>query len=250
MKNNNRRSITGRGIARASGLDVLTSFYNYTGEYINFGNAFAYASQLNSDTDHATTSATPITDSLINSPASVKNRWYRFHTSGSPYVAVSAPLSTGGYFIFTGQKTGSAVSLSGMYQRLSGLIPNNDYQVSVQNAISSGSGTLFIQTYVNTTGVNAVNYRLASSNSIAFPITNNSTGISKTTFTAQSPSDIIVIYFTTTETSSTTVAVTDISIEEKQEYLIPIYANDFNGNAHKVLRQQENLNAVVDETND
>ena len=58
----------------------------------------------------------------------------------------------------------------------------------------------------------------------------------ESTFTAQSSNDIILIYATTTETSTTALTITNISIQEKQEYLSPVYATDMWGNAHKVLR--------------
>ena len=45
------------------------------------------------------------------------------------------------------------------------------------------------------------------------------------------------MYFTTDETSSVTAQTQDISIKEKQEYLVPIYATDKFGNDHKVLRR-------------
>ncbi len=229
---NRKQQITKAGIARISGLDVFSSIINYTGEYLNFGNAFPYQTQLGSDTDHATTSTTPIPDALVNNPPSVLNRWYRFHSSGSPYVAVNAPASASGFFIYYGQKTGSAISYSGMYQRLSGLIKNNKYQISVQSAISTGTGTLYIETWIYYVD----GYVRNSQMSVSFPVSNNSVGITTSEFTAAGSNDIIVIYFTTTSASSTNVAITDISIKEKQEYLVPIAANDVWGNNHKVLR--------------
>ena len=40
-----------------------------------------------------------------------------------------------------------------------------------------------------------------------------------------------------TSTSSIVVPVASISIKEKQEYLVPVYATDKFGNDHKVLRR-------------
>ena len=65
-----------------------------------------------------------------------------------------------------------------------------------------------------------------STETITLPISNTSTGISTSTFTAQTANDVIQIYFTTTETSSVHGSITNISIKEKQEYLIPTYATD------------------------
>ena len=104
-----KKQISGRGIAQQSGLDVFSSITTYNGEYLNWGDASAYISQLGSDTDYATTAADPHTDALINSPASNIGRWYRYHTSGAPYTSVSAPTSSSGFFIFFGQVDGISI---------------------------------------------------------------------------------------------------------------------------------------------
>ncbi len=228
----NKKEISSRGIAQQSGLDVFSSITTYNGEYLNWGDASAYISQLGSDTDYATTAADPHTDALINSPASNIGRWYRYHTSGAPYTSVSAPTSSSGFFIFFGQKTGGLPSYSGVYQKLS-LIVGNEYQVEIQTAISADSGSIYVDTYKPSID----SYAQTSTTKIDYPITNTSTNIITTTFTAETANDIILIYFTTTDTSSVSVGVTNISIKEKQEYLVPVYATDNFGNDHKVLRR-------------
>jgi len=233
MKDN--KQISSRGIAQQSGLEVFSSITTYNGEYLNWGDASAYISQLGSDTDYATTAADPHTDALINSPASDIGRWYRYHTSGAPYTSVSAPTSTGGFFLFFGQKTGGLQSYSGIYQKLS-LIAGNEYQVEIQTAISTDSGSI----YVNTYSPSVDSFTQISSNRIDYPVSNTSTNIITSTFTAETANDIIQIYFTTTDTSSVSVAVTSMSIKEKQEYLVPVYATDKWGNDHKVLRRTTN----------
>ena len=227
-----RKEISSRGIAQQSGLDVFSSITTYNGEYLNFGDAFAYITQLASDTDYATTAADPHTDALINSPANDIGRWYRYHTSGAPYTSVSAPTSAAGFFIFSGQKTGGLQSYSGIYQKLS-LISGNEYQVEIKTAISASSGSIYVDTYrSNTDG-----YAQTSTNRIDYPVSNTSTNIITSTFTAETANDIIQIYFTTNDTSSVSVLITSMSIKEKQEYLVPVYATDKFGNDHKVLRR-------------
>ena len=227
-----RKEISSRGIAQQSGLDVFSSITTHNGEYLNFGDASAYITQLASDTDYATTAADPHTDALINSPANDIGRWYRYHTSGAPYTSVSAPTSAAGFFIFSGQKTGGLQSYSGIYQKLS-LISGNEYQVEIKTAISASSGSIYVDTYRPNTG----SYTQISTKRIDYPVSNTSTNIITSTFTAQTANDIIQIYFTTNETSSVNVAITSISIKEKQEYLVPVYATDKFGNDHKVLRR-------------
>ena len=234
----NSKEISSRGIAQKSGLEVFSSVTTYNGEYINWGNPFDYGTQLSTDTDYATTAADPHTDALINSPANDIGRWYRYHTSGAPYTLVSAPTSTTFSFVFYGQKTGGLPSYSGIYQKLS-LVRGEEYQINVQCIISTGSGTLYIKTYkpnINDT-LTSIEYTETSSTSITYPISNTSTGLITSTFTAETANDIIQIYFTTEETSSINVSISSISIKEKQEYLVPVYATDKWGNDHKVLRR-------------
>ena len=123
-------------------------------------------------------------------------------------------------------------SYSGIYQKLS-LISGNEYQVEIQTAISADSGSIYVYTY----RPNGDAYTQTSSNRIDYPVINTSTNIITSTFTAETANDIIQIYFTTTDTSSVSVGATSISIKEKQEYLVPVYATDKFGNDHKVLRR-------------
>ena len=227
-----RKEISSRGIAQQSGLDVFSSITTYNGEYLNWGDASAYISQLGSDTDYATTAADPHTDALINSPASDIGRWYRYHTSGSPYTLVPAPTSSSGFFIFSGKKHSGLQSYSGMYQKLS-LISGNEYQIEIQTAISADSGSIYVDTY----RPNGDDFTQTSTNRIDYPVSNTSTNIITSTFTAETANDIIQIYFTTDDSHSVSVAITSISIKEKQEYLVPVYATDMWGNDHKVLRR-------------
>ena len=233
MKDN--KQISSRGIAQQSGLDVFSSITTYNGEYLNWGDASAYVSQLGSDTDYATTAADPHTDALINSPASDIGRWYRYHTSGAPYTSVSAPTSSSGAFVFYGQKTGGLPSYSGMYQKLS-LIPSNEYQVEIQTVISADSGSITAAIYTPQES----DFVIIDKHTESSPFINTSTGIITLTFTAKTANDIIQIYFTTNDTSSVSISISNISIKEKQEYLVPVYATDKWGNDHKVLRRTTN----------
>jgi len=230
----NSKEISSRGVAQQSGLDVFSSVTTYNGEYLNWGNPSAYGTQLDSDTDYATTAADPHTDALINSPASDIGRWYRYHTSGAPYTSVLAPTSVSGFFTFNGQETGGLPSYSGIYQKLS-LIKGNEYQVEIQIAIDSEVGTFYIKTY----RPNGDEFTEISSNFVTYTsnVSNTSTSIITSTFTAKTANDIIQLYYTTDETSANKFAITNISIKEKQEYLVPVYATDKWGNDHKVLRR-------------
>lgn len=230
------QQITSGGIAQQSGLDIFSSIINYTGEFINWGNSFNYLDKLDSDTDYATVAADPQTDALINSPATVSNQWYRYHSSGSPYISIQAPISRNGFFVFAGKKLGSAISYSGMYQKLSGLTVGKEYEISIQTVINEGSGIIYVKTY----SPSGDSFIENSSSSISYPVYSSSIGIQKSTFTAVTGNDIILLYFNatieTSEGSESLGFITDISIKEEQEYLVPIYAQDIFGNDHKVLK--------------
>jgi hypothetical protein len=237
-----RQQITARGIAQQSGLDTLSSIINYTGEYVNFGNAFPYGGQLGSDTDYATTTATPHIRTLVGSPPSIINQWYRYYSSGALYTNAGSASSSAGFFRLGAITTGGLPSYCGMYQKLL-LTTGKEYKISIQTTTSLDIGTLYINTYTPSEG----SYILTSTKSKALPNTSGTLGLAESTFTAQSGNDIVLIYATTTETSSQVVLITTISIQEKQEYLTQVYATDMWGNAHKVLRVAADQTISTDE---
>lgn len=240
----NRQQTTPRGIAQQSGLDTFSSIINYTGEFVNWGYFFAYGSQLNSDTDYVSLDSEPQFESLQKSPPSVSNQWYRYHTAeGSSFTDTTAPTISSGIVAFNGRRVGDTLSYSGMYQKLSGLTVGKEYEISVQTAISASSAKMYIQTYSPTgVGSNAAgyNFNLDSSHSFTFPKSSSSTGIEKTTFTAKTVSDVILIYINATVATENNISVyiTGVSIKEQQSYLVPVYGTDIFGNAHNILRRQ------------
>lgn len=233
-----RKQITSKGIAQQSGLDVFSTISVYNGEYVNFGNAFAYGTQMGSQSEHGTTETNFVVDALTDQPPSSAGVWYRFKTTGSPFTSTTSPASASGYFIFPGQKSGGNNSYSGIYQKVSGLNIGYEYKLSIQSAISSSSGTMYVQTWYDTGIVNSPIWLKGLNGTITFPVSGTSTGISEFTFTAQTNNDVLVIYFSTEDTSSINVAITSVSIQERQDYLVPSYVNDRYGNAHKTLRKR------------
>lgn len=231
MKISNQQ-ITARGIAQQSGLDTLSSIINYTGEYVNFGDAFAYGSSLNIDTNYVTETSTPHIGALDGIPPNVINQWYRYYSDGVLYTNAGSATSGNGLFVLQAMTTGGLPSYCGMYQKLL-LTTGKEYKASIQTTSDSTDiGTLYINTYTPSSG----SYILNTSTTKTLPNTGGNLGLIESTFTAQSSNDIILIYATTAETSTTSLTISNISIQEKQEYLTPVYATDMWGNAHKVLR--------------
>ena len=238
------QQITARGIAQQSGLDTLSSIINYTGEYVNFGDAFAYGTSLGSDTNYATETATPHIGALDGNPPNVINQWYRYYSDGVLYTNAGSATSSSGLFILQAIMTGGLPSYCGMYQKLL-LTTGKEYKASIQTTSDSTNiGTLYINTYTPSSG----SYILNTSTSKTLPNTGGNLGLIESTFTAQSSNDIILIYATTAETSTTAITISNISIQEKQEYLTPVYATDMWGNAHKVLRIAADQIISTDET--
>ena len=225
------QQITSRGIAQQSGLDTFSSIINYTGEYVNFGDALPYGGKLGSDTDYATETATPHIGALDGNPPTIINQWYRYHSDGVLYTNAGSASSSAGFFRLLALTTGGLPSYCGMYQKLL-LTKDKEYKISIQTTTSTDIGTLYINTYTPSSG----SYILTSTTSKLLPNTSGALGLLESTFTASSGNDIILIYATTTESSSQLLLMSNISIQEKQEYLTPVYANDMWGNAHNVLR--------------
>ena len=230
-----RQQITARGIAQQSGLEIFNTVTTYNGEYVNWGDAFSYASQLTSDPDYTVDNASldPHVDALTEAPQTVSGQWMRYHTaSGSNYAVATAPTSGSGYYTFNGINAGSGdVSYSGMYQMMD-LIEGVEYEIELTTPINTGIGVMYINIYTPFEN----SYKLNTTTNISYPIIRNSVGRVKSLFTAANPKDVIVIYFTTLEMSAQNVTITNISVKEKEEYLMPIYAEDMWGNSHKVLR--------------
>jgi len=244
MKNISGQQITPNGIAQRSGLEIFNTVTTFNGEFINWGDPFSYVTQLGSDPDYTVnnTSTDPHIDALINAPQTSSGNWMRYHTAaGSKYAVAAPPVSIGDYYIFNGINAGSSVvSYSGMYQMMS-LTKGVDYQIEVITPINTGIGILYINVYTPTNfeDTNINSYELYSTANVNYPITRTSEDCVKSIFTARNSKDVIVIYFTTLETTSQNVAISKISVKEKQEYLTPIFATDMYGDAHKVLRRAE-----------
>ena len=240
MKNATQQQITPRGIAERSGLEIFNSVITFNGRYVNWGDAFSYGNQLVSDPDYTVDNDAldPHIDALTNAPQTEVGQWMRYHTAaGSNYASTTAPTSGSGYYNFNGQFNSPNSSYSGMYQMMS-LIEGVKYEIELTTPINTGTGVLYINVYTPATNQVTGNftYKLYSSSNISYPVIRTRIGNVKSTFTAFSSKDIIVIYFTTLETSAQTVTITSVSVKEKKEYLVPIYAEDIFGNSHKVLR--------------
>jgi len=237
----NRQQISGRGVAQESGLQVFRNITTYSGEYLNWGNADSYGTSLGSDADYTVdNSATdPHVDALTGSRATDVGQWLRYHTdSGSNYAAATAPTSGSGRFTFDGKQHSGNASYSGMYQMMS-LQEGEIYNIELLTPIDADAGALYINTYTPVESITIIGgtFKLTSTASISYPIIRSTIGLVTSEFTARNENDILLVYFTTLETSTTNVDVKNISVKLKEDFLIPIYSEDRSGNASSVLRR-------------
>ena len=236
----NRQQISGRGIAQQKGLEVFRSITTYGGEYLNWGNADSYGTQLGSDT--AAIVSGDVDDAqftaLTDSPPSTANQWFRYYTiTGTEHYVTTPPTSGSGFFTFNAASSAGKQSYSGIYQKLS-LETGSQYQIDITNTIDSDTGVLYVATYYArfNPSLNKVAYKQGSIASVTYPLTSASTCILSSTFTAASQEDIVVVYFTTSAASAA-VNITNITIREKEDFLVPVYSEDFFGHTQKVLRR-------------
>ena len=238
----NRQQISGRGLAQRSGLEVFRNITTYSGEYLNWGNADSYGTSLGSDTDYTVDNAAadPHIDALVNSRATDVGQWMRYHTAnGSNYEVATAPTSGSSRFTFNGKNAGvGVVSYSGMYQMMS-LQAGEIYKVELSTPIDANIGVLYINTYTPKAGetLDTSTFTLTSTVNISYPIIRSTIGLVTSEFTAVNENDILVVYFSTLETSSTDIKVKNISVKLKEDFLIPVYAEDRFGNSESVLRR-------------
>lgn len=231
----NKQQITSLGVPQQSGLETFSSIINYTGEYINYTVGLDPALLIASA--YSTTAVNPFTDSLLNNPPSVINAWYKFYTGGSPWATTTTPLSTSGLFIFYGNNTALLQSsYSGIYQKLS-LIEGDNYNIYIGRYGSildaSTTGTITIQVYTPQSG----DYVMIFENQVSVPMgASDSQTFDAGEFTAASANDIFLITFNSDYIGTSSAGIREISIKRKEEYLVPVYAQDIFGNAHQVLR--------------
>jgi len=236
------QEISSTGIPQRSGLYIFSSILNYTGEFLGQGQPLL-TSNIDSAVDHGTTAADPQLDSITNSYPSIKNVWYKYHTTGSPYTNIQAPSISGSFAQFKGHKSGGNLSFCGIYQQLSGLIVGKSYAIDITNPYQSISGTLTVKTYSKIVLEGIMYVTQNNSTSFSMPYAN---GNMQTNFTAVSQNDIVLIDYSTESTSAVIQNIYEIKISELQEYLVPVYTKDRWGNDHNILRRDSG-NTISDD---
>jgi hypothetical protein len=157
-------------------------------EFVVNGINFANLSTSSSYDTSATTLA--ITFSLIAQPA-VTNTWVRYRSTAAGTPAL--PTNTSNNVEFN---SGAFSSRSGIYQKLSNLIPGTNYTITI-NVSTTGTGSIHVGVYNISSIVTGQTFSAATST------------ITKT-FTANSATNTLVVSYL--NTVATNVTVSDISV--------------------------------------
>tara|TARA_R100000655_G_scaffold2195_3_gene9079 strand:+ start:8540 stop:9295 length:756 start_codon:yes stop_codon:yes gene_type:complete len=243
MPINYQQQISPQGTPNRKGLEIYKTDSIYSGEHLNWGNALALGTGLNVVIDAIVSgdSTDPIYTALASRPTTnyTTGHWNRFHTeTGTKNYVVAAPTSGSGYFTFNAASSGAKLSYAGIYQQLSTTV-GTEYEIQVTNTTGTDTATLYVNTYFQRYNIsqNEVGYKINTTANKTYPVTFEQDCILTSTFTAKTPNDFIMIYLTTTAASAS-INITNISIKEKTDILVPIYSEDRRGNAEKVLRRE------------
>jgi hypothetical protein len=221
--------INSEGQALQNGLDVFISIPVYAGELLSYGDSFLTLT-ITGAPDYASSTLSYDSEVISNAPATNPNVWYRYHTEGTSYPVALAPLSSTNMLSMQGVFS-ILSSHSGMYQKLSGLLIGNEYQVTINfhenNAVGSLSFSRFYYANENSTTAiqTAVTVYTLPTPQITF------------SFTAKSISDIVFFDFSTTSASSS-CSISSIKIQEKNNYQMIVVTELADGNMCKVLRRK------------
>ena len=190
------------------------TFNQYVVNGINF-------TGLNGTNLHNTTDIDPSGDSINNSPPAVLGNWYRYATTGGSWAAVPPPLLNGANVLMFSQPTAAH---SGIYQQLSGLAIGASYDVVI-NIATPAVGILTVKTYTGS---------VLQSNQ---PFSSNVAQIT-TTILANSTNNIFLLDY---ESTTGTVEIGDISIQESPTNPTNIYSDLNDGQVICDLYQEEDI---------
>jgi len=185
-------------------------------------------SQINSSTSYDATN-TPsnlgVKQAIVfqNTTGIIMNTWYRVRSNwtGSPAL----PLQSSGNLVLDSVSPGS---FCGVYQRLSNLVVGAVYNVTVDMTGSGGTALFYSQSFNGTT-LNPMN--------ISFVLT-ILTQVTYT-FTAQTPTDIIAFWLSSSSTSSLTI--TNISITASVIIPTQVFTDLVDGQVICDLYQEEDI---------
>tara|TARA_R110002020_G_scaffold33846_6_gene102783 strand:+ start:1547 stop:2260 length:714 start_codon:yes stop_codon:yes gene_type:complete len=230
--------INNEGQALQSGLDVFISIPVYEGQHLAYGDSFI-ASTLSSAPDYASSAVDYATEVIATAPATTANVWYKYHTESTSYPTITAPSTSINTLSMLGVFSAATSSHSGIYQKLSGLVTGNEYQVTVNFHEDSLAGSLSFSRFFYANQ----NYSTAIQTSVT--VHTLPTPQLTFSFVAESICDVVFFDYSTTEVSAG-CDISSIKIQEKNNYQIPV-VTVVSGSISKVLRRKGNDDIEDDE---
>ena len=232
------QQINSEGQSLRSGLDVFISIPTYDGEYLAYGDA-CLTSTLSSASDYASSTVDYATEVMANAPATNAQVWYKYHTESTSYPTITAPSTSTNMLSMLGVFSAAASSHSGIYQKLSGLVTGNEYQVTINFHKDSLGGSLSFSRFYY------ANENLATAIQTDVTVYTLPTPQITFSFTASSISDTVFFDYSTTEVSASS-NISSIKIQEKNDYQIPVITDLPRIGFAKVLRREYNESVPFD----
>tara|TARA_R100000664_G_scaffold30451_1_gene43019 strand:- start:5623 stop:6327 length:705 start_codon:yes stop_codon:yes gene_type:complete len=227
-----RRQISQRGLPNQSGLEIFSSIITFGGEFLSWAKVFSSAT-LSGATSYETSTSDPTLYAVNNSRPTTPETWYLYFTTG--LSAPSVPSVTDENARNSIQLTGNDSGNIGLYQQLSGLTVGTTYKFSVFFHKGSASGTITLEQFAYAGESDYSRILISETTVPAYECVLE--------FTAYSSNDVILIDFQCASGVTGAVDITQMSIKEKEEYLVPVVMTDSTGTAHNVLQRnlQDNL---------
>ena len=220
-----KKQISSQGIAQVQGLETLIAIPVMTGQFLNYNTSYTSGTLSGADDYTLTTSSDFVSVVLTNQPPTDTGEWYKYHTSGGGLGTSLAPLASTNLITFIGGTN----TICGIYQKLSNLTIGSEYLITVDfTSYSTSVGDFHVDVFY--TDENDALTQGATS-------TTTMTSVSRIelSFTAYTTNDIVVLSFKTASTAS--VSIYNVTVQRKDEYLVPTFETDEYGNLSKVLKR-------------
>ena len=231
MSNPTRRLVefNDNGVPLVAGGNTYSPVIVYGKEMLPYGNYFT-----SSTLSVANTTVIPVTTNSIFNEVISNNielmesgKWVVWYTAAGGYFpATASPTSLDNKINISYTNSG----YSGLCQKFNGLIVGANYSLVINFHKGTQVATLEISTYFNSlTGTPPTIVALSGGSKGVFelPSSFSSTGEIIFNFTAKSPNEILFLnFFSSNAAAGSVTEISSISLREKQEYQIPVVANE------------------------
>lgn len=239
------RQINDNGMPLVSGLDVFVPIITFGDERLSFNDSFTAGTIPR--TAVSTRLSAYATEAVAGAglPIFKNSNWFSYGTSGVAYTSIGAsiPSSDSNKIIISAVVSGeTGSSHSGIFQELKDLIPDNEYQVTINLTNASAVGVIAVSRIYN---VQLDTLVLTQSNVTEFSVSPTTSQIVMD-FKAYSPSDILFIDYSST-VNGNSVEISSIYVKEKNEYRVPVFVDSPLTGSSTVLARQYNSSIPPDE---